>query len=107
MSQIGAFTAAKDGGWTGTIQTLTVKAGVRFVPNDNRENEQAPAFRVFVGKSEIGAAWARRTGGDPPRDYLSVRLDDPAWPETITAALFADDQGREARLVWQRQRTDP
>ena len=49
MSVIGTFTPAKDGGWDGSVQTLTINTKVRLVPNDNRENENAPAFRVFAG----------------------------------------------------------
>ncbi len=57
-------------------------------------------------RSGLGAAWQQRSGGDPPRDYLNVRLDDPSWPEPVTAALFAADEGREGRLVWSRRRAD-
>ncbi len=34
MSVIGTFTPTKDGGWTGTIRTLTIHAHVRLVPNE-------------------------------------------------------------------------
>ena len=36
MTTIGHFIAAKDGGWTGTIRTLTIDAKGRLVPNDSR-----------------------------------------------------------------------
>ncbi len=74
MSVIGTFTPAKDGGWTGTIRTLTIDVKARFVPNDNRDSDRAPEFRVFAGRSELGAAWRQRTSGENPREYLSVRL---------------------------------
>jgi uncharacterized protein (DUF736 family) len=106
MAQIGMFMPTKDGGWAGTIHTLTMEAKVRLVPNDNRDRDQAPAFRVFAGRSEIGAAWQQQSSGETPKDYLSVRLDDPSWPEPMTAALFFADDGKEARLVWTRRRTD-
>ena len=85
MVQIGSFTLAKDGGWTGSIRTLTIDAKVRLVPNDNRENENAPAFRIFVGQSRIGEAWEARTSGDNPKYYLRLRLDDPSLNEPISA----------------------
>jgi uncharacterized protein (DUF736 family) len=47
MSVIGTFTPAKDGGWIGSIHTPTIHTKVRLVPNDNRDNENAPLFRVF------------------------------------------------------------
>lgn len=104
MSVIGTFTPTKDGGWTGSIRTLTIHAHVRLVPNDNRENENAPAFRVFVGRSRIGDAWAARSNGERPTEYLRVRLDDPSLPEPMSAALFQSDDGKEARLIWTRHR---
>jgi uncharacterized protein (DUF736 family) len=103
MSIIGTFTAAKDGGWTGSIHTLTINAKVRLVPNDNRDNENAPAFRVFAGQSRIGDAWEARSGGDHPKDYLRVRMDDPSLPEPLSAALFPSEEGKEAQLVWNRR----
>ena len=104
MSVIGTFTPAKDGGWDGSIHTLTINTKVRLVPNDNRENENAPAFLIFAGRSELGAAWKQKTNGENPRDYLSVKLDDPSLPEAISAALFKAADGKEAQLVWSRRR---
>jgi len=104
MSVIGTFTATKDGGWAGTIRTLTIDVKARFVPNDNRDNESAPAFRVFAGNSELGAAWRQRSNGENQREYLSVRLDDPSLSEGISAALFEEGDGKEAQLVWSRRR---
>ena len=106
MAVIGTFTPAPDGGWTGTIQTLTIAVKARIVPNDNRENDQAPAFRIFAGKSELGAAWRQRSNADPPREYFSVKLDDPALPEGISAALFENEEGTDAQLVWSRRRAE-
>lgn len=106
MSIIGTFTPTKDGGFEGTIRTLTIDLKARFVPNDNRGSDSAPAFRVYVGRSEIGAAWNARTDGESPREYLSVRLDDPCLPSAIQAALFEDAEKRSAQLVWNRRRAD-
>lgn len=104
MALIGTFTPAKDGGWTGSVQTLTINAKLRFVPNDNRDNDNAPAFRVLIGQSRIGDAWEGRSGGENPRNYLRVKLDDPSLLEPITAALFPSEDGGTAQLVWNRRR---
>ena len=104
MSVIGTFTPTKDGGWAGSIRTLTIQAHVRFVPNDNRESEKAPAFRVFIGRSRVGDAWTARSAGENPRDYLRVRLDDPSLSEPLSAALFQSADGKEAQLMWNRGR---
>ena len=103
MSVIGTFAATKDGGWTGTIRTLMIDVKVRFVPNDNRDNDNAPAFRVVAGRSELGAAWRQHTNGEPAREYLSVKLDDPSLPEPVSAAMFEAEDGNEAKLVWTRR----
>lgn len=104
MSMIGIFTPAKDGGWIGSIRTLTINAKLRFAPNDNRSGDNAPAFRVFAGQSRVGDAWEARSGGESPKHYLRVKLDDPSLREPITAALFPSEDGGTAQLVWNRRR---
>jgi uncharacterized protein (DUF736 family) len=106
MSIIGTFVRTKEGGWAGSIRTLTIDVKARFVPNDKRDNEQAPTFRIFAGHAELGAAWRQRPEGENARDYLSVRLDDPSLAEPISAAMFFGEEGRDAQLVWNRRRKD-
>ena len=100
MATIGSFTAIPDG-YSGTIRTLTVNVKAKIVANDQKKTEGAPDFRVYAGRAELGAAWKAQTNGDEPRDYLSVQLDDPSFPEPIRAALFEDDGA--AFLVWNRR----
>ena len=79
---------------------------MRLGPNDNRDNENAPVFRVSVGQSRVGDACAARSRGDTPKDYLRVRLNDPNLPEPISAALFQSNDGYEAQLVWSRRKAE-
>ena len=61
MANIGSF---KKVGleYQGEIVSLGVQAkNVRIVPEDNRQNENAPTHRIFVGRAEIGAAWTKRS----------------------------------------------
>jgi uncharacterized protein (DUF736 family) len=104
MAIIGMFTRGKDGGWVGRIRTLTVNSRVRLVPNDNRDNDNSPDYRIYVGASEIGAAWRGRTSSDGATQYLHVRLDDPSLPGPLTAAMIQMADGLSARLVWGRRR---
>ncbi|MGQ3049254.1 MAG: DUF736 domain-containing protein [Niveispirillum sp.] len=104
MSTIGHFKLAKDGGWTGIIRTLTVNAKVRLVPNDNCDQDGAPAYRLLLGHDRIGDAWEAQTTGEDPRAYLRVRFDDPALLEPISAALFTSEGGVVAKLIWNRCR---
>jgi uncharacterized protein (DUF736 family) len=100
---IGTFTASADGGWTGSIRTLSISAKVRFVPNDNRENDKAPAFKLVIGHSEIGAAWIARGRDEASRPYLRVQMDDPFLGCPVSAALFELEGGERANLVWSRR----
>ena len=100
MANIGSFKKSGND-YTGSIITLSVQAkNVRIVPEENRTNDNAPSHRVFVGKVEIGAAWAKRS--NEGRDYLGVKLDDPSFTAPIYANLF-DDEGEDSfSLIWSR-----
>lgn len=74
---------------------------MRIVANDQKKSENAPDFRVYVGKVVLGAAWKAKTNGEEAREYLSALLDDPNFPEPIRAALF--DENGAAYLVWSRR----
>lgn len=100
MARIGSFAVGKDG-YVGTIRTLTVNVKARIVANDQKKSEGAPDFRVYAGRAELGAAWKAQTNGEEPRDYLSLQLDDPSFPEPIRAALFEEDGA--AYLIWNRR----
>jgi uncharacterized protein (DUF736 family) len=100
MAVIGTFVSTKEGGWAGAIRTLLLDVKIRFVPNDNRTNEMAPAFRIFAGDCEIGAAWRKQTAGEAARKYLSVRLVDPSLSAPIFAAMFEGSNGTDAQLIW-------
>jgi uncharacterized protein (DUF736 family) len=104
MPVIGTFQAVKDG-YTGTIRTLTLNGRVNIVANDRKSSDGAPDFRITLGTTEIGAAW-RRTKQGTDQTYLRVRLDDPAWPQPIWAALLEGTDDAPARLVWRRDRKD-
>lgn len=100
MATIGSFTASEKG-YTGTIRTLTVNVKASIVANDGKATEGAPDYRIYAGRAELGAAWKSKTAADQPREYLSVLLDDPSFPNPIRAALF-DEEGA-AFLVWNRR----
>ena len=97
MAQIGSFKSDTDG-CAGTIKTLSLNAKAALRPIESA-NDKAPAFRVFVGGAECGAAWKKTSRGD--RSYLSVKIDDPSFPSPIYAALLEGDKG-EHRLLWSR-----
>lgn len=106
MAAIGRFTQTKDGGWTGTIRTLTINAKVRLVPNDGRDNPSAPAYRLLLCHHHIGDAWEARADADnkEQRPYLRIRFDDPALSGPVSAVLFPCEDGVSAKLIWNRHR---
>ena len=100
MATIGSFKKTGND-YTGSITTLSLQAkNVRITPEETRSNDNAPSHRVFVGKVEIGAAWAKRS--NEGRDYLGLKLDDPSFTAPIFANLF-DDEGTDTHsLIWSR-----
>ena len=102
MANIGTFKKSGQE-FRGEIRTLSVQAkGVSIVPEANRANDNAPSHRVFVGRTEIGAAWSKRS--NEGRDYLSLKLDDPSFTAPIYANLFEDEDGEGYSLIWSRGR---
>ena len=101
MATIGTFKKSGSSEFTGEIVTLSVQAkNVRIVPEANRSGENSPSHRVYCGRVEIGAAWAKRS--NEGRDYLSLKLDDPSFTSPIFANLFDDEDGEGYSLIWSR-----
>ena len=88
MAAIGTLTPTRDGGWAGPILIMANTVKVKLVPNDNQANPKAPAFRVFAGDAELGAAWQQRTNENAPREFLSVSLDFPGLPGADLCGYF-------------------
>jgi uncharacterized protein (DUF736 family) len=101
MATIGTFKKTGSNEFTGQIVTLSVQAkNVRIVPETNRSGDNSPSHRVYVGRVEIGAAWAKRS--NEGRDYLGLKLDDPSFTAPIFANLFDDEDGEGYSLIWSR-----
>lgn len=87
-------------GFTGDITTLTIQARKVAIVEESRGGENAPTHRIFLGKAEIGAGWAKVSKEE--RDYLSIKLDDPSLPAPLYAALYGEAGGRSFSLIWTR-----
>ena len=104
MANIGSFKKVGNE-FQGEIVTLSLKAkGVRIVAETNRSTDNAPSHRVFVGRVEIGAAWAKRS--NEGRNYLSVKLDDPSFPAPVYATLSETETAGEYALIWNRPKRE-
>jgi hypothetical protein len=71
MATIGTFTKQQNGGFAGTINTLTVKAKVTFAPVE-KTSDNAPDFRVYAG----GRRRSARRGPCTPRRAM---ITCPSW----------------------------
>ncbi|MBB5046100.1 uncharacterized protein (DUF736 family) [Rhodopseudomonas rhenobacensis] len=101
MATIGTFKKTGSNEFTGEIVTLSVQAkNVRIVPETTRSGDNSPSHRVYVGRVEIGAAWAKRS--NEGRDYLALKLDDPSFTAPIFANLVDDEEGEGYSLIWSR-----
>src|SRR3546814_19822887 len=83
---IGTFTKTAKG-YAGEIVTMSVQQKkVRIEAETDVQNDKAPTHRVFVGRAEIGAGWAKQS--KEGRDYLSLKLDDPSYAAHTSATLL-------------------
>jgi len=102
--QIGSFFRTANG-YEGIIETATLDIRISIVPADSTDAEKAPDWRVHRGDSEgpeIGAGWNET--GERAGDYVSLRIDDPAFAQPIRAALFQNTGDKSAwSLRWNRQ----
>lgn len=95
----------KDGKLICKVQTLNINVSLAFLSNQNRPSPEAPAYRVFAGRSNLGAAW-EKTSDNTRRTYYSVPLDDLTFAAPFFANLVEQNQGGFA-LIWSRaQRRD-
>jgi uncharacterized protein (DUF736 family) len=104
MATIGTFTATGNG-FTGVVKTLTLNVKTAKLVSNEKDNEKAPDFRIFVGTTEFGAAW-KKTARETGRDYLSVKLDDPSFPAPIYASLVEGEEQGTLALIWSRRNAD-
>ena len=107
MATIGTFTA-KDNGFEGFVETLTLKAKLTIEPARKTSDNQ-PDYRVFHitdhFKSEIGAAW-KKTSRDSGGEYLSVSIDDPSFPAKAYCRLAKTGAEKGHTLYWDRPRPE-
>ncbi len=107
MATIGTFTRRGDT-FHGAIRTLSLDVELDIRKGD-KASDNAPDYRIFAtgtGRgphgtdAELGAAW-RKTSAQQ-RDYLSVKIDDPAFAAPLFATLVEDAGGDRFNLIWTR-----
>jgi uncharacterized protein (DUF736 family) len=107
---IGTFDySAKENTYHGNLATLVVQhRGVFFRPTE-KSGDKEPDYRVVIdtdcGPFELGAAWKRTS--ERGQEFLSVSLDDPSFSAPINCAMFMNEGGNDATLVWNRSKPKP
>lgn len=101
MATIGTFVKTQDGAYAGSIKTLSLNVKTAQLRPNEKADEKAPDFRIFAGQTEFGAAWKKTSREN--REYLSVKLDDPSFPQPIFASMVEADDGYS--LIWSRSRS--
>ena len=86
MAAIG-YAARNGNGYKGELRTLSIRVGIEIIPNNRKNGDSQPDYRVVAsGGVEIGAGWIRR-GEMSGKDYVSLSL---AAPEFGPRRLYAN-----------------
>lgn len=79
MATIGTVTKnPSTGAFRGTLQTMSLKAAIAIVPNEDKQAEGQPDFRVVTKTGfELGAGWTRTNRHG--EEYVSLSLTAPEF----------------------------
>jgi len=99
MTTIAKLTKQKDGGFIGTLSTISVPPRKIELRPVTSESEKAPVYHVLLEEMEIGAGWLRenKQGGE----YTLVKLDCPLFQQPVFCVLIKDLHSGYA-LEWNR-----
>ena len=75
---LGYVTKTENGSFEGTLSMMSLKKRISIKPNEAKESDGQPDFRVFTeDRIEIGGGW-NRTGKVSGKDYISLTFAAPA-----------------------------
>ncbi|WP_298307338.1 DUF736 domain-containing protein [uncultured Erythrobacter sp.] len=101
---LGYVTQTDEGGFEGTLATMSLKKRIRILPNTTKESAAQPDFRIYTeDRVEIGGGWTR-TGKNSGNEYISLTFAAPEFgPHKVYAnlgrAAGQDDEGVMA-ILW-------
>ncbi|QLC24880.1 DUF736 domain-containing protein [Parasphingopyxis algicola] len=96
---LGYVTQTDNGGFEGTLATMSLKKRIRILPNTAKETDAQPDFRVYTeDRVEIGGGWNRigRNSGNP---YVSLTFAAPEFGPSKVYANLGRAAGQEAEGV--------
>ena len=104
---LGTVTKRENGGYEGTLAMMTLNTKITIVPNEAKENERQPDFRIYAARgNEIGGGW-NRVGKNSGKPYVSITLAHPAFGDkrvfaNLARAAGTDDEDVLA-ILWNPQ----
>ena len=101
MMTIGYFRRDGDG-FTGKLDTFASDALITLTPAE-KFSSKAPDFIAWSGERECGAGWRVN---DTSGAVLSLKIDDPTWPEPVSGRIMAAEDG-VLPFVWFRRVDQP
>ncbi|HRX40594.1 MAG TPA: DUF736 domain-containing protein [Parvularculaceae bacterium] len=102
---LGTVTKRENGGFEGTLAMMTLNTKITIVPNEAKDNERQPDFRIYAANSsgrrgnEIGGGW-NRVGKNSGKPYVSLTFAHPAFGEKRVFANLARAAGQEDERVF-------
>ncbi|HKY82284.1 MAG TPA: DUF736 domain-containing protein [Sphingobium sp.] len=102
MAAIG-YVTRNGNGFKGQLRTLSIRAEIEIIPNNRKNGDSQPDYRVMAAGVEVGAGWVRR-GEMSGKDYVSLSLAAPEFgPRRLYAnlgrAAGQDDEDAFA-IIW-------
>lgn len=92
---LGTVTKRENGGFEGRLAMMTLNTTITIVPNEAKENDRQPDFRIFAAKGgEIGGGW-NRVGKNSGKPYVSLTFAHPAFGPARIFANLARAAGRD------------
>ena len=104
---LGTVTKRANGGYEGTLAMMTLNTKITIVPNEAKENERQPDFRIYASRgNEIGGGW-NRVGKNSGKPYVSLTFAHPAFGDKRVFANLARAAGHESEdtlaILWNPQ----
>ena len=96
---IGTVTKRENGGYEGTLAMMTLSTKITIVPNEGKENDRQPDFRIYAAKgAEIGGGW-NRVGKNSGKPYISLTFAHPSLGERRVFANLARAAGEDENVL--------
>lgn len=104
---LGTVTKRENGGFEGTLAMMTLNTKITIVPNEAKDNERQPDFRIYAARgNEIGGGW-NRVGKNSGKPYVSLTFAHPAFGERRVFANLARAAGQDddsvLAILWNPQ----